>query len=442
MLYQSKESCVYIEKLTLKNYRGVSKLELELNSKLNVFYGVNGSGKSTMLDASAIMLSWLVSRIRRAGSSGRPIADSDIKNKKSACSINIAVKVDDKHEYEKNSLMWKLVRSRTGHSSGDEKTSLSELNEYTKHLQRIITLSEEQCNLPLLAYYPINRAVLDIPLKIRTKHRFNLLEMYDDALAGGASFRAFFEWFREREDLENEAIRDQQSLFDDTSSSSGFPDIHLNAVRSALESLMPDFKNLTVRRSPLRMEVEKKGKKLNVSQLSDGEKCLMAMVGDLARRLAIANPKLKKPLEGEGIVLIDEIDLHLHPKWQRMIVPKLQKTFPNCQFIVSTHSPHVITHVKPECLFMLKQTSNAIKATHPNESYGKNVTRILEDLMGLKTTRPDKVSKELSDIFNQIDLGSFDKAKQEIKALRKEIGDDPDLVKAEVLIKRKELIGK
>lgn len=433
---------MHIEKLTLNNYRGVSKLALELDPKLNVFYGVNGAGKSTMLDASAIMLSWFVSRVRSAGASGRPISKDEIKNKKSVSSINIAVEVNDKHRYEKKSLAWKLVRSRTGHSSGGEKTSLSELNEYTKHLQSVIAFSEEQCNLPLLAYYPINRAVLDIPLKIRTKHRFNLLETYDDALSGGASFRAFFEWFREREDLENEAIRDQQSLFNDEKTSSGFPDIHLNAVRSALKSLMPDFKNLTVRRSPLRMEVEKKGKKLNVSQLSDGEKCLMAMVGDLARRLAIANPKLKTPLEGEGIVLIDEIDLHLHPKWQRMIVPKLLHTFPNCQFIVSTHSPHVITHVKPESLFMLKQTANGVKASHPSESYGKNVTRILEDLMGLQTTRPDKVSKDLSDIFNEIDLGSFVKAKQEIEALRKEIGDDPDLVKAEVLIKRKELIGK
>ena len=434
---------MYIKKLTLKNYRGVSKLELELDSKLNVFYGVNGSGKSTMLDASAIMLSWLVSRIRRAGSSGRPIADSDIKNDASQAVLSLELR----RNYDINvadDYYWTLVKNRRGHAASDERSDLSCLSQLAKKIQQEISENNEKTNIPLFAYYPINRAVLDVPLRIRNKHSFDLLTAYDGSLTSGANFRTFFEWFREREDLENEKVKDTLLEFLDTDldPKKRYSDLQLDTVRKALKRLMPEFKRLTVRRNPLRMEVEKNNKKLNVSQLSDGEKCLMAMVGDLARRMAIANPARKSPLKGEGVILIDEIDLHLHPKWQRMIVPKLQETFPNCQFIVSTHSPHVITHVKPECLFMLKQTDNGVKASHPNESYGKNVTRILEDLMGLKTTRPDRVSKELNEIFNQIDLGSFDKAKQEIEALRNEIGDDPDLVKAEVLIKRKELIGK
>lgn len=118
-----------------------------------------------------------------------------------------------------------------------------------------------------------------------------------------------------------------------------FPDPHLEAVREALRQFLPEFDNLTVRRNPLRMEVEKNGERLTVNQLSDGEKCLIALIGDLARRLAIANPVLRNPLDGEGVVLIDEIDLHLHPKWQRLVVPKLRTVFPNCQFVISTHSP-------------------------------------------------------------------------------------------------------
>jgi predicted ATP-binding protein involved in virulence len=188
--------------------------------------------------------------------------------------------------------------------------------------------------------------------------------------------------------------------------------------------------------------VEKNGQRLIVNQLSDGEKCLMAMVGDLARRLAIINPLRANPLEGEGVILIDEIDLHLHPKWQRMIVPKLREVFPYCQFLVSTHSPHVITHVQAECIYLLEQTKSGMTAQHPRESYGKNADRILEDLMGLETTRPDKVSSELQSLYEEIDQGQLVDARQKIVTLKAEIGEDPELVKAEVLIKRKEIIGK
>ena len=380
------------------------------------------------------MLSWVVSRIRQSGTSGRPIQEEDITNGKSVATIKLNCINDNQI------IQWKLVKSRQGHSSNDERTVLTDLNEYTKKLQNQISSSNEQVNLPLFAYYPVNRAVLDIPLRIRGGHNFNLLTAYDDALTSGANFRTFFEWFREREDLENE----NRKYINVPSKPEGFqfPDLQLKSVRNALEQLIPEFKNLTVHRNPLRMEVEKNGKQLTVNQLSDGEKCLMAMIGDLARRMAMANPACDNPLEGEGIILIDEIDLHLHPKWQRMIIPKLIHVFPNCQFIISTHSPHVITHVNSTSLYRLKLTNTGMVAEQPNESYGKNVDRVLEDLMELETTRPDQVSENLHNLYLEIDKGNFPEARQIIKEMKAKIGEDPELVKAEVLIKRKEIIGK
>jgi predicted ATP-binding protein involved in virulence len=168
----------------------------------------------------------------------------------------------------------------------------------------------------------------------------------------------------------------------------------------------------------------------------------MALVGDLARRMALANPVADKPLEGKGIILIDEIDLHIHPKWQRMIIPNLKRVFPNCQFLISTHSPHVITHVPPESLFLLSMTKNGLEALRATESYGKTADRILEDLMGLETTRPNEVRDALHNIFLQIDRGAFEKAKKLIVKLKSQIGEDSELTKANVLIKRKEMIGK
>jgi predicted ATP-binding protein involved in virulence len=434
-------------KLNLTNFRDAQALSLELNPKLNVFVGVNGSGKSTVLDAIAIMLSWPASRIIRPGASGRPITENDITNGKSSSSIQLSSEIDSK------TIEWKLSKNRKGHAASEDKSNLLDLKDYVTAIQNQISETSEKVNIPLFVYYPVNRAVLDIPLRIRGQHNFDLLTSYDNALTSGANFRTFFEWFRVREDLENEKYRNYQNLDFETffeenlnvyfrQSDSNFSDPQLEAVRNALSKIVPDFSNLTVRRSPLRMEVEKNGKRLTVNQLSGGELNLIAMIGDLARRMAIANPDSTKPLKGSGIVLIDEIDLHLHPKWQRMIVPKLLDVFPNCQFIISTHSPHVITHVQPDRLFLLKQTDLGIVAEKPSESYGKNVDRVLEDLMGLKTTRPDKVASDLDSISKTIDAGKVKEAKKMIAGLEQKIGNDPELVKARVLIKRRELIGK
>jgi len=426
---------MHIQKLSLDRFRGAQRLPLEFHDKLNVFVGMNGTGKSTILDATAILLSWMVNRIKHVNASGRPISESDICNGESWANLNITCMDNGNH------WGWNLIKVRKGNRKPKYTASnLTALTEAAKEIQLKITENNGQLNLPLLAYYPVNRSVVDIPLRIRERHSFDLLSAYDESLTSGANFRTFFEWFREREDLENE----NRKYFNQLIRPEGyqFPDSQLEAVRTALVQFMPEFANLAVRRNPLRMEVEKNGKILTVNQLSDGEKCLMAMIGDLARRLAIANPMRSNPLEGNGIILIDEIDLHLHPKWQRIVVPKLIEVFPNCQFLVSTHSPHVITQVQPENLFLLKMSDNGLTLLRPSESYGKTVERILEDLMGLETTRPTEVAENIHRIYEQIDHGDLEVAKRTIFELKDRIGEDPELVKASVLIRRKELIGK
>ncbi|MEB3174075.1 MAG: AAA family ATPase [Cyanobacteriota bacterium] len=423
-----------IETLTLTHFRGASALSLQLEPRLNVLIGVNGAGKSTILDAVALMLSWAISRIRQAGTSGRHISEDDIANGQSAAMIELSYLAKDKR------LSWRLAKSRPGHGPPPRPSALGELSDYAKTIQGAIAAMETPAvNIPLFVHYSVNRAVLDIPLRIRERHQFDLLSIYDESLTGGADFRRFFEWFREREDLENEHRKYQDALIkpDDYC----FPDPHLEAVRTALGQILPAFNHLAVRRHPLRMEVTKNGQVLKLNQLSDGEKCLIALISDLARRLAIANP-MGNPLEGEGIVLIDEIDLHLHPQWQRVIIPRLLAVFPNCQFIISTHSPHVLTHVQPENIFILTQNLDNIVVTKPRESYGKTVERILEDLMGLETTRPQSVNQDLHHIYQLINNRQLPEAEQAIVKMRTKIGNDPELIKAEVLIRRQEIIGR
>lgn len=402
-------------------------MELSFDESVNVIFGTNGAGKSTILDALAISLSWAANRIKHGSSSGKPIVEKDIKNGTSFSSLEI----------QTDFASWKIVKNKKGHGLAGGKSDFGELKEFVESIQNNLAQNNKNnINLPLFVYYPINRAVVDIPLRIRIRHSFDALSAYDEALDGGASFRAFFEWYREKEDLENEM------RLADTDRIAPLYDFHLQTVRHAWEALLPEFKNFRVRRNPLRLEVEKNGEKVSVNQLSDGEKILITVIGDLARRLAIANPGLQNPLNCKAIVLIDEIDLHLHPKWQRMVIEKLPEVFPNCQFIVTTHSPHIITHTKVENLIRLTQIDMKIDWERPLESYGKNVDRVLEDLMGLETTRPDNVKENLDAIYTLIDTDNLEYAKNKIAKLKQLIGEDPDLVKAEVLIKRKEIIGR
>jgi len=413
-----------IERLILENFRGIGKtLELPLEPDLTVLAGVNGSGKSTILDALAILLSWVVARVRRAGGSGTPISELSINNSAGYARIRA-------ESIQPSELYWQLVKTKKGHSQPAKRTHLNALSNDVKLIRRQISDNQEKFDIPLFAYYPVNRAVLDIPLRIRQSHEFSLMEAWDLSLVSAANFRHFFEWFRNREDLENETLR-----------LVGRPTIdrQLKAVRNALKAFLPEFADFSVRRNPLRMIVQKQSKEIRVEQLSDGEKCLIALVGDLARRLAIANPKRENPLEGEGVVLIDEIELHLHPAWQRTILANLTRTFPNCQFVVSTHSPQVLGEVEPRQVRLLRQDENKGFSYYiPAQAKGLNSNEILDELMrpdSNSLSRNQKTQDKLDNLSRLIHQEKFKDAKTLIAEMKQELhGDIPDIVRAESLI--------
>ena len=412
-----------ITQLTLENFRCARQLrfadDLSFDARANVFFGVNGSGKTTVLDALALLLSWLPARIRSSTGTGRNLTLLDIRNGAGHAAISLTAQSGAAN------YTWALAKRRTGTPDPSTRTNLSEASELSRKMQETV---------PVLAYYPVQRAVVDIPLRIRTQHDFSPLNTYENTLSSAANFRTFFEWFRQREDIENENLRHGTGSDQDP---------QLEAVRHAVETILPGYSGLTVRREPLRMEIAKAAGILRVDQLSDGEKCLLALVGDLARRLAMAHGRRPgNPLHGHGIVLIDEIDLHLHPEWQRIILPRLLSAFPNCQFFITTHSPLVLNQLQPANLFMLSDDGQGLAVQRPSEAYGQSSTRILEDLMGLQTTHPDEVAQAIRSIFSHISNHQFDQARTDIAALRGLGFTGPELTQAETLIRRKELIGR
>ncbi len=412
-----------VKKIELRNFRSFKELDLEFNEQVNVIIGNNGYGKSTILDALAILLSMFVNKLEPKNK--RAIKESDIKKGYSITKNTIYTEINGKD------LDWNSSRKK---SFKDGRKKSKRQAKLTKEVDLILeSLDENNKNsVPLIAYYAVNRAVIDVPLRIKTKHKFNQLSTYDKSLISGTDFRSFFEWFREEEDWENEQrsypVEDvnekQMSFFEEHKEPS------LNAVRQAIFKLT-GFSNIRIRRKPsLQMQVKKGETYFDINQLSDGEKCLLAMVGDLARRLAIANPSFENPLSGEGVILIDEIDLHLHPKWQRVVMPKLTEVFPNCQFIVSTHSPQVLGEVQPENIIVLNENGGYIS---PTDSYGWNSDYILEDMMGT-TPRTEKSKNDLDTLFLLLKDEKLEDAKKKYLEIENQYGKLPELSKANVIM--------
>ena len=437
-----------VKRLKMTSFRGISDLTLEFNaSEPTVFIGINGVGKSSILDCLAVLLSRLLAQIQFELEfhpsflfvkvpGDQSFGEQDIAKECSFSERDItngSMRTDNEITISLNSkeVTWSLTTGQIKNII-ETREDVRELKSLTAEIYMKLQGTPKD-DIPLAIYYPTNRAVFDISLEIPEEHSFKQIEAYERALTGvQISFKSFFQWFRILEDLENEERRDN----------SNYRNSQLEAVRNAISSLLDGFSNLRVRRSPLRMTITKQGQELIVNQLSDGEKGLLALAGDLARRLAIANPSLPDPLQGSGVVLIDEIELHLHPKWQREIIPALTRTFPNCQFIVTTHSPQVISQVKPEGIYILERTDAGIVAMRPESSYGRDTNRILEDLMDTPE-RPQEIKESLLELFRLIARGELDSARQLHQKIADEIGaDEPELVGASVSIRRREIIGR
>ena len=462
-----------VRSLKIQSFRCIDDLTLDLDPYLTVFLGVNGAGKSSILDALSEMMAFYYSALRKEINFGNlelinhPIKnntrgnsfvinnntiyysdqsimgglhsnrwddarinqrpkDSDIKSGASQSMINIAV------EYEQDLIEWILRRDRKfGYL--DNENEVADIQEYSIEFRRKID-EHEGINIPLFVHYPASRIIADDISNDFKEDYLASLQILDDLVSQTSTdFAKFFQWFRAIEDLENEERRDN----------SGHRNPQLEAVRRSIPEFLDGFTDLRVRRSPTHhMTISKEGSELVINQLSDGEKCLLAMVADLARRLSIANPGLEDPLKGEGIVLIDELELHLHPQWQRGVISKLLETFPNCQFIISTHSPQIISDVKPENIYALNSVDGKIIATHPHSSFGRDSNQILETVMGV-SARPEVIKDQLNDLFRLIDEGKIEEAKVLKSALSDEIGlDEPQFSKANVLIRRQEILGR
>lgn len=402
-----------IKNICIDYFRGLQKVSIQkLDDHLNLFVGVNGAGKSSILDSIALVFSWYVARILSAKGRGKDIPTDDISiHSPNGCTIELGL--DD-------GTRWKLYRSLKYKKT--DKSDLSALTRFAASLREQID-NDTTATLPVVIHYGVNRVIPNkYPRMPRGKNNHTSLSTYKNALGSSQLFTDFFNWFRLSEDYENERYKENQQ----------FRDLGLEAVRKAMSQVFPDYSGMKVSRRPLSLVMQKSDEVFKINQLSDGEKCYITLVCDIARRLAIANPT-GDPLKGDGIILIDEIDLHLHPKWQQTVISKLVKAFPNCQFFITTHSPIVASDAQG-AVFGIKDG-----LLYPQQTFGKLSSNILSSVFDVSMARSLYVQAMIEDAYTYIKEEKDNEFEKMLEKLTDILGaDDLDITRLKIEKMRRE----
>lgn len=426
-----------IKRLKLNNFRRFEDFEINFDEQLTVLVARNGAGKSSILDAVATALGAFVTRLPKV--TGLNPKEKDFRVFNDGRKPPYMRIISESY----NGIKW----DRTEKRDSSKKTSLEipealGLKALNDHVDHFVDLYNDDSNfqLPVFIYYGTGRGVFDIPQRKKGFGKaFSRFDAFNGSLESRTNFKRFVEYFYFLEDRENKLQKEQRSF-----------DIELpelKAIRLAIQQLMKGFSNPRGA-DPAGIKVDwfddDKVKELRIEQLSDGYRTTLAMAMDIASRMAEANPDAKDPLATEGVVLIDEVDLHLHPGWQQHILTDLMRTFPNVQFIVSTHSPQVITSVKPECLRVIDWQGSLPSLLPVDFSEGAEAQHVLLDVLGLKSPRPEQLDivKKLHQYQTMIEQNQWELP--EAIALRDELNrwggsHEPELARLDMDIRLKKL---
>jgi len=439
-----------LKKLQITNFRCFESLSIDLDEQLTVLVAKNGQGKSSVLDAIRIGLWSFVSGFDLArtlyNDPANAISIDDVRMLKMRDG-QMARQLPCKITLTPNSLPsfgdaiklpWTRARnseakgSKTKDEKGVEVIKCSVISTQDK----IRNPESSDVNLPVIGYYGTGRLWSQKRLTEGKKTKGNQntdfymrLFAYRDCLDPASSYKYFAEWFTwifesYREDQIKQAEKGLPTEIDSISKNA------VQVVQQAIDSVLHNTGWHTLEYSvshekSLVLNHDQNGM-LKVGLLSDGIRGVLAMVGDIAYRCIKLNPHLggQAAKETNGIVMIDEVDMHLHPAWQQTILVDLIKAFPKIQFIVTTHSPQVLTTVKPQCIRLLSENGEVLIPSI--NIYGEESKVALEDIMQVSSRPYTKDSDLLQVYLQRINQGDIDskEVKQLRQALEKAFGSE------------------
>ena len=416
----------------IENYRAIDELQLPLHPRLTVLHGNNAHGKTSVLSAIAVGLGAIPRLLPDISGIGFLQTDRRCNTKR----MRVALTTTD-------GTIWD--RQRKSRREGKPLTT-TRIRQLRDKVNEIIRADQEgqAVALPIVSFYDTERAVFqDLPWRRELGRDSSRFAALDGALSTRVNFRAFAEWYYA---WENEELREQKRRRD-----FGYRLKALEAVRKAIVSMVPGASEPHIEHRPRRLMVSLRlnsgeAEMLSLNQLSGGYRIVLAVAGDLARRMAQGNPHLDDPLASEAIVLIDEIELHLHPAWQQRVLTDLTRTFPNAQFIVATHSPQVLTGVHPEQIVeLVREGDHIVAGSAAAPTYGAEAGDVLFTVMRVNERPPENDFTRTLDRYMRLigdDKGESKQANELRRRLERLSPQDPALNTADLEIRRRKAFAK
>lgn len=423
-----------IDKIKIVNFKIFDETEFKFDENFNIIIGINGSGKTSLLRALAISLAGWANAYIKHKDNLRPIEENEVreiqidgrfdKTKETFIKTWGSVGIIDRYgNYRRNSeyiLKRRKIENEDTSLSADIKYYRSSDNyplnfsnlssDILRHIEK-----GNYFDLPIIAFYECNRLWLsenELNIEASAKAQYSRFDPYVDCFHTGADHKAIGEWL-----LKYELVKLQQKK------ETPVLEAIKNAARNALENCTDisfDFKEGRV------IVDFEDDKSIPFEHLSDGQRTLLGLFCDIARRAAILNPHF----EGEaneltnGVVLIDELDLHLHPKWQMNIIGNLRKTFPNIQFICTTHSPILLRSIEKEKIIILE---NGEQSKLEFFTKGRDINSILSDLMGV-SKRTKEYEDKVDNLFGFLEDENIEKSEEILNELKKDYGEKDSVV--------------
>lgn len=405
-----------LDKLSLTNFRCFSHCEVEFHPGLTVLVAENGSGKTAVLDAAGAALSVFVHAIYPP-ENVRRIERSDVRlipgqgRRMSPC---LPTEYEAQATVQDIETRWKSA----------VRTYRDKVRPSTRHFDPLKAAAQpflsDTAVLPLIAFYGTGRLWSE---QRQTEYRRSSVTnvgervaAYADCLTSSSSFKGISAWFEHR--------------FRQTASPAYKESLPANlamiaGVKHAADTVLKPTGWCNLDWDPelhaLTAEHETQGR-LPLSMLSDGVRTMLALVADVARRCASLNPNLndQAAIETPGVLVVDEVDMHLHPRWQQQVLGLLQNAFPALQIIVSTHSPHVLSTVDKSSIRILHiKNGDAVIETPLIQTRGVESADVLATVMDVDPVPQLEESSALSAYRKLIEAGEAEG--QEASALRQQL---------------------
>jgi predicted ATP-binding protein involved in virulence len=422
-----------LTKLTLRNFRCFESFEITLHPELTVLIAPNGSGKSTVLDAARVALSPFVKGFDLGSQTGKNatiqvtdarlcVQDNGNMEAQLPCSITATGNWPVSSQEQTWTQTRERIQTRTNTLADAQTKALTAL---AKTQQEQVRDGQSEVILPLVSYLGTSRlwfegrfssVAEDVALNTSD---FSRTSGYLNCLTYASSFKTFTTWYgwvwRSYREEQMRALENNTPI---STAGERFAAI-IAVVKRAVNALLMEatgWRDLEYRSSQnqqLVMQHDELGI-MPVEMLSDGVRNAISMVADIAFRACKLNPHLREnaALETPGIVLIDEVDMFLHPSWQQTIVASLRAAFPRIQFIVTTHSPQVLSTVDRECIRLLgRDGAGGWRADLPDQELkGVESAFALNDAMHVNPVPPISEAQWLADYTAKIETGSHDDA--------------------------------